>query len=183
MLQSNTPIVIYEIDLKSFKKTLDKDMGIILRNAIREWLRVVTTTIRRAPYTVGGDNFPVQTGAAKAALKPLARIVRHALALGHAPKRPNHISKGQASSSFTIRDDKSDPFSFIYRFEWSTDLVQWVINESNTMNYKFGSRTPWHAIKKADKAFNDSVRKQVKERFRAYARLEGGVLKVRKKNG
>lgn len=183
MLQSKAPLVIYEVDLKSFTKTLDKDMGIILRNAIREWLKVVTTTVRRAPYTVGGDSFPVQTGAAKAALKPLARVIRHALSLGHAPKRPDHTAKGAASSSFTIRDDKSHPLSFIYRFSWSTDLIQWIINETYSMNYPFGSRTPWNAIKKADAAFNASVRKQVKERLNAYARLEGGLLKVRKKNG
>lgn len=183
MLQSKAPLFLYEVDLDTFKKTLDKDMGIILRNAIREWLRVVITSVRRAPYTVGGDSFPVQTGAAKAALKPVARIVRMALSLGHAPKRPNETSKGEASARLEVRDDKSDPFTFIYRFSWGSDLVQWVINESNAMGYRYGSRTPWNAIKKADKAFEDTVRKQVRERLKAYARNKNGILRIRRKNG
>lgn len=165
MLSSKTKLFRVKVDEGKLLKKIDREMSIILREAVRVWLRTVLKVVRRAPHTVG-DNFPIQTGAAKASLRPLARSVRVAIPIRPAKKRPNLTAEGEASSSFEIRDDRTHPLSFKYRFNWNTDLEHFLLNEFNSMGYKKGSRTPWNAIQKADIAATKYIQQAVRKRLK-----------------
>lgn len=154
----------YTFDEVKFTKTLDREMGIILRGAIKVWIRVVLHSIKNAPHTVG-DSFPIQTGAAKATIRPIARYVKVAVPIRPAPKRPNLISKGESSTSFNVQDDKTSPMTFEYRFDWSTDLEHFVLNEFNKVA-RVRSTTPWHSTVAAHKAVKIYIRQEVKKRLR-----------------
>lgn len=104
-------------------KTLDRVMGQMIREAAREWLRAVLMSVPAR----GG--FPVWSGAAKSTLVPLGRFLRINVPVHPDTKAPDRRALGEASQTFHIRDDKSDPMSFVYEFEWSTDLLHYYINE------------------------------------------------------
>lgn len=164
MLEVTGKFTPYSFDGVKFTKKLDKEMGIILRGAIKVWIKTILHTVKRAPHTVG-DTFPIQTGAAKASIRPIARYVRVAIPIRPAPKRPNLISKGEASSSFNVQDDKTNPKSFEYRFNWSTDLEHFLLNEFNKMP-QVRSETPWKVTVAARKAVQIYIRQEVKKRLR-----------------
>jgi len=163
MLENRGPLTLYSFDTAKFNKTLDREMSIVLREGVRLWLRTVLDVISGAPHTVG-DNFPIQTGRAKGALQPLGRAVRVAVPISPAPGKKNRSSEGALSSNFEIRDDQSHPLSFMYRFNWSTDLEHWATNELNYIEF-VRSATPWRAIEEADNALDAYINAEIPKRL------------------
>ena len=116
-----------ELDLPRYNKTLDRVLGQIIREAAREWLRYIIL-----------QNVPVDTGMAKSTLVPLGRFLNNVGGLGFTPKRKPYFNfdegeispeAGERKSEFFLRDDKSTPLSFIYEFEWSTDVLHYWLQE------------------------------------------------------
>lgn len=121
MLEFSQALKLLEFDQKRHTKTLDRIMGQCIREAAREWLRA---WMRR-------NKPPVETGMARAALKPLGRFLRVAVPIS--PTRKPYYSKlegvmqepasGEAASYHNIDDDRNHPGRFTeYRFEWATDI-------------------------------------------------------------
>ena len=163
MLQVNAKFSFPEFDADAWTKTLDKEMGVILRGAVKVWLRTVLRTVSGAPHTVG-DSFPIQTGRAKASLRPIARMVRVAIPIRPAKGRPDLTSRGESSSQFSILDDKTAPKTYEYRFSWGTDLEHFIWNEFNYSS-RVISKTPWKVTVAANLAARLYIRQDVKKRL------------------
>lgn len=109
-------------------------MGQIFREGVRQWLRT---------FLILG--IPVETGAAKAALAPIGRYLNRVAGLAINPKRKPYYSKlydavqspslGELLSTFSIKDDRSNPLGFVYEFNWSTELIHWF--QADHYNGKF----------------------------------------------
>lgn len=141
----------------SYKKTLDKKLGVIIREAARLWLREIITHI------------PVETGMAKATLQPLGRFLR--VAVDVRPKRKPYYSDlegtvqfdgaGRLRQKFILTDDKSNPLNFIYEFEWSTSVLHYWLEEF----YRGAALSGPEAIDAADSVFITYLRTEVNKRI------------------
>ena len=123
MLQVSRGLSTINLDSKRFTRTLDRVLGQIIREAARKWLRSILT-----------KGVPVETGMAKGSLAPLGRFLKNVGGLGISPTRPPYsnkldglhtVQRGEELSDFRIRDDKSNPLTFIYDFEWSTSVLHY----------------------------------------------------------
>lgn len=134
---------IMKFNGRRYLKTLDRRLGVIIRQAAREWLRAV---LKSVPARGG---FPVVTGAAKSTLVPLGRVLRVAV-----PVRPvgrkDRREEGENSSKFKIVDDSvGGNKKYVYSFEWSTDLLHYYINEF----YGYIPHAPWNTTEAGEEAF------------------------------
>lgn len=135
-------------DAPRYTKTLDRIIGQIIRESARQWLRSMLTS-----------GIPVETGMAKAALVPLGRFLNNVGGLSIAPTRKSYYSKleggrqtigfGEQKQDFKIRDDKSNPLSFLYEFEWSTTIAHFYLEQF----YNGTAQSPQVSIIAADNAF------------------------------
>lgn len=141
MIEFTTGFDILELDARKYTKTLDRALGQIIRNAAREWLRAV---LKSVPARGG---FPVLTGAAKSTLVPLGRFLRVAVPVN--PVKGDRRRLGESSQEFRIIDDKNNSGSFVYEFEWSTDLLHYYINEF----FGYIPFAPWNTVEAGEKAF------------------------------
>ena len=149
----------------NFTKTLDRVVGQVLRQAIRAWLKAVLNSINsRDAYTLG-DSFPIKTGEAKGSLMPLGRALRVAMSVNPKPGEENKVLEGESQGKFYIRDDKSHPLSFKYRFNFSTGVVHFQTNEKIGRNNKRGSKTPWKSLEAGDKAFHNWINSHLQKRI------------------
>jgi hypothetical protein len=155
-------------DLPRYNKTLDKNLSIVWRDGIRVWLRHIL---------LGG--IPVETGMAKAALVPLGRFIGAAIVDGRTtagaplsitPTRKPYTSKldglqsiatGEKKQSFSIQDDKSAPMTFLYSFEWSTEILHWYLSEY----YRGKAKAGEELIAEADEKFMNHVQQRLQERL------------------
>lgn len=147
-----------KFDQKRMFTTWDKIMGQIVRAAAAKWLRAVLKS-----------SIPVETGMAKAALQPLGRVVHVAISIR--PSREPYYSKleggiqspetGAEAMEFLIRDDKSNPLSFLYAFEWSTTILHYW----TTKFYNGKATNGQAAIAAGDEAFKEHVRTTIKRRL------------------
>lgn len=154
MMTFESSLPIMSLDVKRHTKTLDRVMGQIIREAAREWLRAILTSVN--------GSFPVLTGAAKSTLKPLGRFLRVAVPVTPQPDkngrwRGDRRSLGEASSSFEIIDR-----NFEYSFTWSTDLLHYYLNEF--FDIATVSSSPWHSLEAGERAFLDYVDKALATR-------------------
>lgn len=140
-------------------------MGQIVREAAREWLR---TMLEQGVA-------PVETGMAKAALVPVGRILRNVGGLGISPTRKPYFSKleggtqdigfGESKTSVTIRDDKSNPLTFVYEFEWTTEVLHYWLRQ-----YYNGPAIPGEdALPQAEDAFLQHVNATLARRLPHFA--------------
>lgn len=115
------------LDTIGYKARLDRTMGQIIREAARRWLRTVVVEV------------PVETGMAKASLLPLGRFLRNVGGLSIHPTREPYYSKTeggmqspetgeQRGMDFEIRDDRSNPHSFVYGFYWKADILHYWLS-------------------------------------------------------
>lgn len=161
MLGITGKLSVVRFDDEKFTETLDKEMRIILRGAVKEYVRTLIHAIRRAPHTMG-DTFPIQTGEAKASLRPIARFARVALPIRPAPKRPDHTSRGESKGHFEFTSE-----DYQYRFTWSTDVEHFLINEFNHIA-RVRSSTPWHATVAARNAAQAYIKQEVRKRIKKF---------------
>lgn len=173
-----------DFDQVAYTKTLDRIMGQIIREAARNWLRAVLTSVPER------EGFPVLTGAAKSTLSPLGRMLRVAVPVipvarpsrqyfdkrrGKTYTRKSETTivdrraEGQASQQFLLISN-----NFNYTFEWSTDLLHYFINEY------FGRIpfAPWHTLEKGARAFADYANNAILTRLPNLA----GFIEVRVPN-
>lgn len=130
MIKITQTLDFLEFDQVKFTKTLDRTLGQIIREAAREWLREMLSL-----------GIPVETGMAKATLVPLGRFLNNVGGLQINPTRKPYYSKlegsiqsvengmSEGAQDFHIRDDHSDPLSFVYEFEWSTTILHYWLAE------------------------------------------------------
>ena len=151
-----------ELDLPRYNKTLDRVLGQIIREAAREWLRSVLK-----------NNPPVETGMAKSTLVPLGRFLNKVGNLGFTPQRKPYFTKfegeispeaGEEKSKFYLRDDRSHPLSFVYEFEWSTDVLHYWIRE-----FYNGSPAGEELLDEAEQNFLDHIERTIDKRLPHYA--------------
>jgi hypothetical protein len=134
-----------DFDKVSYTKTLDRVLGQIIREAARQWLKAVLTSVPER----GG--FPVLTGAAKSTLVPLGRVLRVAVPVRPVPAKGRNVvvdrrADGIQSQQFTLTSK-----NFEYEFSWSTDLLHYYLNETFPMlQVKY---TPWESVKQGNAAF------------------------------
>lgn len=154
MLEFSGELPHINFDRVAYTKKLDKTMGLIVREAARQWLRAILLSIPSR----GG--FPVLTGAAKSTLVPLGRFLRVAVpvtptvGVRDGRYRGDRRAEGADSSEFEIVDDKNGGIDNGYSFEWSSDLLHYYINEFYTSNVP---EAPWHTLEKGEQAFYDYV--------------------------
>jgi len=151
-------------DRINYTKTLDRRLGQIIRQAAREWLKTVIKSIE--------GSFPVETGMAAGSLIPMARKLRVAFSVR--PTRKPYYSKleggvqslqaGMREQNFYLRDDKTNPMSFIYEFEWTSTVVHYTINESYPIPF-VKSETPWHTRRAGDAAAEAYIQKWIDRAF------------------
>jgi len=104
----------------------DRILGQTIREAARKWLRAWLA-----------EGVPVETGMAKGTLRPLGRFLRVSVNIrpirkpyySHLEETIQDVGAGEAKSEFEIKDDKSDPGSFIYEFQWSTTVLHYMEHE------------------------------------------------------
>lgn len=152
MLRFDRHFDFLKMDLPRYHKTLDRIVGQIFRESIRDWLRVI--------LEVG---VPVETGMAKAALEPVGRFLNRVGGLQINPTRKPYYSKleggvqspdlGREKSSFNVRDDKSHPLTFIYTFEWSTSVLHWYFAQFYNGARPAGEEILPEAAQKFDQVF------------------------------
>lgn len=147
MIEFKNAFFFLELESFRYTKTLDLKCGQIIREGAREWLRAV---IKRVP---------VQTGAARSTLIPLSRVLREPFAVTPVRKWDRR-ALGESKNTFTVKDDRTNPMSFVYEFSWSSDLVWYEINEYQKAI--FGHRgvnpypvasAPWHSLEAGRDAF------------------------------
>lgn len=149
---------LLSLPLKRYTKTMDRELGKIIREAAREWLRAV---IKAVPSRGG---FPVLTGMAKSTLKPLSRFLR--VAIGSTSPQPGFKSResdGEKLSRFKITDDKSNPGSFVYEFEWSNEVLHYYLNEYYEISTV--SSSPWFTEAQGESAFLQYVEQALNDRM------------------
>lgn len=160
MLKFETePITPIGFEDRRMLKTFDKIFSEIFRAALAKWLRAVLS-----------NNVPVQTGMAKAALRPIGRVLKVAIPIK--PTRKPYFSAleggmqsipfgTQKSTTFHIEDDESHPLRFIYVFEWQTDVLHFWLQKFYT-----GAHIPGEiSIKIAEKAFDEHISIMVERRL------------------
>lgn len=136
---------------RKYSATLDKELGRIIREAAREWLRAVLTSVPSR----GG--FPVVTGAAKSTLVPLGRILRVSVPVRPQPDKNGYYrgdrrAEGQREQKFRIVDDNNKGRKYIYSFEWSTTLLHYYLNEFGLVH-----GNAWESVERGREAFMDYV--------------------------
>jgi hypothetical protein len=168
MLGVTGKLRVADFDYDKFTKTLDKEMGIILRGAVKVWVRTLLHTIRGAPHTVG-DTFPIQTGRAKASIRPIARYARVPLPIRPAPGKKDQSATGEQQSEFNVSDDKTRPRSFEYSFHWETHVQHFLENEFKKVSYiKSTHPHGWKATIAARKAADAYIKKEVRQRLKKF---------------
>jgi hypothetical protein len=154
MLQIIGGISRIDIDIKRYTKTLDKIMGQIMREAAREWLRAVLTS-------VNGD-FPVWSGAAKSTLVPLGRFlgkVNSYLRVNpKAEARQDRRAEGEQKSEYVLTSS-----GFDYIFAWSTTLRHFETNEDNEI--PFIKSSPWHSLEAGRDAYEAYIKVALRKRL------------------
>lgn len=153
MLNFESSLLILNLDVKKYTKTLDRVMGQIIREAAREWLRAILVSVPSR----GG--FPVETGAAKSTLQPLGRFLRVAVPISPTkPVRANDYEHRWGASDFSITSK-----NFEYEFSWSTDLLHYYLNEFFSISTVASS--PWHSLEAGEAAFLSYVEEALERRL------------------
>lgn len=117
MLSFNAQLDLVFEDV-NFTKTMDRVLGQIFRESVRDWLRELLLHV------------PVETGMAKAALQPLGRFLR--VAVDIKPTRAPYYSKlegmmqniqsGTEMQMFELVDNKTNPMTLVYSFTFILDI-------------------------------------------------------------
>lgn len=163
MLEFKETFNLLAFDQIRFHKTFDRTMSQILRESAREWLRSILK-----------NGVPVETGMAKAAIEPLGRYLNKVSNLKITPTRAPYYTKleggvqspefGRQKSSFRLVDDKSNPLTFIYTFEWETNVLHWWLAEHYS-----GSPAGEELLQEAEEAFFDYMSDAIARRLPQYA--------------
>lgn len=148
---------LLQLDKAKYTRSLNRALGIVIREAAREWLRAVITSVPSR----GG--FPVLTGAAKSTLAPLGRFLRVAIGDTSPVGKLDRRSEGEKASSFKITDDKTASSDFVYEFEWSNDILHYYLNEFYQMPTVASS--PWHSLDAGRAAFIKYVEENLPKRI------------------
>lgn len=171
MIQMDMAVVLIDVDLSGYIKTLDANMGRLIRGAARTFLVTLLHHIEGAPH-VNNDTFPVQTGRAKGSIRPLARtLLKAGVPLGAsfnitpAAGKPDRSAQGEALGRATLQDDKNRPSSdYVYYFQWITNVRYFKINEEQHVP-GIKSSTPWRAVEAAEAAarayIDDNIAKAI----------------------
>lgn len=158
MLGTLSELSPLRLDDREMTKTFDKILGQIIRESARQWLRTWLSL-----------GVPVETGMAKATLQPLGRFLR--VRVNVRARRKPYFSKlegtqqspasGETAQDFKITDDKSNPRSFMYGFEWSTSVLHYMLRE-----FYRGAAVPGEdAIEEALKAFENHLVTTIERRL------------------
>lgn len=163
MLEFSSYIQPLTFDAKRMKRTFDKLMGRTIREGARRWLRAWLE-----------EGVPVETGMALGALQPLGRFLRVSLsnnAYGTSPTRKPYYNTtegvmstpeaGARGSHFRLQDDSNNHGSFIYEFEWSTEVLHYYLSQ-----FYRGQATPGeNAILQAEQAMIEYVEDRIRTNF------------------
>ncbi len=141
MLKFKSKLNTVKLDQAAYTKTLDKQLGIIIREAAREWLRAVIT------FAPSRGGFPVWSGMAKSTLKPLGRFLRVAVPVTPEEGAPDRRSMGEEDSSFEISDTNGK-----YTFAWSNTVFHYYLHEFGLVARNTEPKGPWQSIKHGERA-------------------------------
>lgn len=146
-----------ECRARKYRVTVDRKLGTIIREAAREWLRAVITAVPSR----GG--FPVVTGAAISTLKPLSRYLGRP-AVNNTPRagtdgvyRGDRRELGIDNQTFKIVDDTTPGRKFIYRFEWESSLLHYILNDTKG----YVPSAPWHTMEAGERAFYAYIQNRI----------------------
>lgn len=163
MLFASNKLKKITFDVGGFTKTLDMRMGEVVREAARQWLRAVITSV---PSARDGD-FPVYTGMAKASLIPLGRFLRVAVPV-HPIKQykdknmTKGIAAGRAPRGGWVRDDHTHPMTFVYSFKWQSAVDHYETNELTDNGWaNLIAHRPWNTLEAGNAAFRNHVREAI----------------------
>lgn len=158
MLNFRRELRAYNFNLRKYSQALDKRMGQILRQGVREWLRYLISVV------------PVNTGAAISTLQPVAAFLKRVPVLippgltltepYSRPELPYVISpeSGRDLSAFTITDDKTAPGTFVYSFFWETEILHYWLREYYGQDTSREDLVPGEEqLEEAKKVFNEYV--------------------------
>lgn len=157
MLQFKGGLSRIKFEKKKYLKSLEKAVGEVFRQAIREWLRSVIL------------NVPVKTGHARGSLKPLGAFLRVAVPIKPKAGERNKSGTGANQSKFIIIDDKTNPGQGKFVFEWRSDVFHYYLNEFGFVH------GPWGSIEAGEQAFFNYLETNLERRlpdFRLYITTE-----------
>ncbi|RLF64634.1 MAG: hypothetical protein DRN30_05230 [Thermoplasmata archaeon] len=150
-------LVSPHIDDKGYKKELDTEMQLLLRDAAKEFVRATLTKI------------PVQTGMAASTLKPLGRHL--GMLLKVSANRPPRKVKNPSAKNYNKSAARGEAFQrfeffethFRYTFVFSTTLYHYYLNE--LLSIQNVASSPWGSLKVGSEAFftyvNDNYKKYI----------------------
>lgn len=152
---------------KHLTRDTKKQILRVLQGGVRAWLEAVlhAPAFANAPNTIA-DDFPIQTGAAKSTLVPIARYVNFALPVTPAQGRIDRRDEGERSATFDALEGGTDKNRGEYRIIWQTTLAHFLVNETtNVTDFPLRTSTPWGAISLGNKAFNKYVKLNLPDWF------------------
>lgn len=157
-----------EINTDRYNKTLEEEVNIQLRQAVRAWLRVL----------VEEGAIPVWTGTAKGVFLPLGKFLRVAI-----PIRPIKNKKGFGPDVGA----KSSTYAFTrvgnkYTFEFIHSIGYLAANEEARLKppIKLRQPGPYNAFKRAGEAYDKYVDEHFEKRM---TRLIAKVTRYREYDG
>lgn len=154
---------LLSFDLKSYTKTLERNVGQVFRQAIREWTKT---------FFVNGA-VPVETGMAKASFVPLGRFLNNVGNMTVNPVREPYYSHteegiqsihlGESKQIFRIVDDRSAPGKYEFIFEWDTSTIHWFEPDHYDGKFMNGKQIVELAEQNFDNYFDLTILQRVPE--------------------
>lgn len=164
----------WKMDLKQIRldkalalKTLDQELGEILVEGTRAWVRTVISVV------------PSWTGESRGSIQPIADLVGVPVFIKVAPSAPgNRVSRGRAKGTARMIKSKG-----VFQFQWNSRVLHFAFNEvanANLYGLNLINPGPYESQKKGKEAFFKAVTPMLKSyRWRLYRFFKIKTLKVR----
>lgn len=158
-----------EINVDRFNKTMEEEVNIQLRQAVRAWLTVL----------VEEGAIPVWTGTAKGVFIPLGKLLRVAVPIRPIKSKPGfgpEVGAKRSSFAFNRVGNK-------YTFEFLHDVGYLAANEEANLRppIKLRHPGPYNAFKRAGEAYDKYVDENFEKRMSN--RVLAKVTRFREYNG
>ena len=148
-------------------KTLDQELGLILEEGTRAWVRAVVSAV------------PSWTGESRASIKPIADLVGVPVFISVSKTAPaDRTARGAAQGSAKIIKSNGT-----FQFQWNSKVVHFAFNEVANANERLGLKLinpgPYQSQLKGLRAFFETVDPKLRAyRWRLSRFLRIKTLKV-----
>jgi hypothetical protein len=177
MLQATGYLRKIKFRKKEYRQALDDSIRKIFLTAMRHWLDAVTHAVN--------NDFPVQSGMAKASLSALAEYLNSsevksigfgkgiAFSIDHDPKKviPGKKSRGlgralSKKNNFLV-EYKNQYGTFYWKFDWWTNVEHFIQNDQYKQSEELHliNPTPWNSIPAGNIAFQEYLTKNMNRNF------------------